>query len=293
MYTRCPSCRAEISFNPPANINDLPDGYKHRIKCPSCGVTIGVRIPKVETEAVIYQPQNTFATTSEPVFTANEVDAPAVGEEYVAPKKARTKKPGTMRNLFMMLFSLILIAANVVAYLINNGTIVIPEGFEWANSICNFNGIGGFEALIKDFSGFAAMFTGIADSEEGFVLFLTALISVASMALFVFAGLNFIISFIALLGKKYARGWFFISSFLVAVFAWAIVLIPTIMLGLMAGDVLDAFTELFVEGIVVETFSIPAMLSIEGCFAFAIIIWASLQFIFSLFFLKSLKIKNK
>ena len=52
MYTRCPSCRAEISFEPPANMESLPDGYKHRIKCPSCGVTIGVKINKIQFKAV-------------------------------------------------------------------------------------------------------------------------------------------------------------------------------------------------------------------------------------------------
>lgn len=44
MYTRCPSCRSEISFDPPANKDSLPENYRHRIKCPSCGVTIGVKI---------------------------------------------------------------------------------------------------------------------------------------------------------------------------------------------------------------------------------------------------------
>jgi hypothetical protein len=48
MYTRCPSCRAEISFEPPVNATSLPDGYKHKIKCPSCGVTIAVKIPRLE-----------------------------------------------------------------------------------------------------------------------------------------------------------------------------------------------------------------------------------------------------
>ncbi|HBW06002.1 MAG TPA: hypothetical protein DEF02_05510, partial [Clostridiales bacterium] len=88
MYTRCPSCRAEISFEPPANMESLPDGYKHRIKCPSCGVTIGVKINKIDTtpatlvqQAPAYtQPQTNF----EPVY-ANE-EAAAVPQSKVKAK---------------------------------------------------------------------------------------------------------------------------------------------------------------------------------------------------------------
>ena len=44
MFTKCPSCHTEISFEPPKN---APAGYKHRLKCPNpnCGVTISVVIP--------------------------------------------------------------------------------------------------------------------------------------------------------------------------------------------------------------------------------------------------------
>lgn len=46
MFTRCPSCKSEISFEPPENFEFLPDGYRHRLQCPNCGIAIGVRIPK-------------------------------------------------------------------------------------------------------------------------------------------------------------------------------------------------------------------------------------------------------
>ena len=44
MFTKCPSCHTEISFDAPKN---APAGYKHRLKCPNpnCGVTISVVIP--------------------------------------------------------------------------------------------------------------------------------------------------------------------------------------------------------------------------------------------------------
>ena len=46
MYAKCPSCGAELSFLPPSNIESLPNGYKHRMRCPHCGVTFGVSIKK-------------------------------------------------------------------------------------------------------------------------------------------------------------------------------------------------------------------------------------------------------
>ena len=46
MFTRCPSCGREIVFTPPENAEFLPDGYRHRLQCPNCGIAIGVKIPK-------------------------------------------------------------------------------------------------------------------------------------------------------------------------------------------------------------------------------------------------------
>ncbi len=284
MYTRCPSCRAEISFNPPANINDLPDGYKHRIKCPSCGVTIGVRIPKVETEAVIYQPQNVYATSPEPVFMGTAVE-PA--QEVVAPaqpaKAKSAKKPGTLRNVFMLIFSLAFIAINIVAYLINNLQ-YLPEQI-WAYSITTFDGISGFSALVNNFEEFAAMFTSL-ESEEGFFLLINGVLMIASMATFILACINALVSLLALIGKKYARGWFVFSSLLMTIFVWAIILVPAIITGIMNGEVLATLSLLFTD----ET---AGLLTVTNCFTFAIVLWISLQFIISLFFTKSLRRKNR
>mgnify|MGYP000387577793 CR=1 FL=1 len=120
MYTRCPSCRAEISFEPPANMETLPDGYKHRIKCPSCGVTIGVKINKIDAapatlvqQAPAYNQQTNF----EPVYSEDVAQAPS--------KKAAkaNKRSGVGRNIVIMIMSLLFVAASVVGFLINNGTI--------------------------------------------------------------------------------------------------------------------------------------------------------------------------
>ena len=73
MYTRCPSCRAEICFQVPDNAANLPDGYKHKIKCPNCGVKIAVRLPNRDAIAApqpTFMPQNPNAFPAEPVHTA-------------------------------------------------------------------------------------------------------------------------------------------------------------------------------------------------------------------------------
>ena len=135
MYTRCPSCRAEISFEPPANMESLPDGYKHRIKCPSCGVTIGVKINKIDTapatlvqQAPAYtQPQTNF----EPVYTN-------ANEEAVPQKKVKAKHSGVGRNVTMMIMSLLFIALSVVGYLVNTNVIKIEGGLY---GIGNLDGI--------------------------------------------------------------------------------------------------------------------------------------------------------
>ena len=120
MYTRCPSCRAEISFEPPANMETLPDGYKHRIKCPSCGVTIGVKINKIDAApATLVQQSSAYnqQTSFEPVYAEDTAQAPS--------KKAakQDKRSGVGRNITVMIMSLLFIAASVVGFLINCGTI--------------------------------------------------------------------------------------------------------------------------------------------------------------------------
>ena len=116
MYTRCPSCRAEISFEPPANAASLPDGYKHKIKCPSCGVTIGVKIPRLDSAVQpTFTPQNPNAVSSEPVYTAQAPEA-------VAPAKDKKKPYGRAANIFAMIFSALLAVILGIGHLVNNGS---------------------------------------------------------------------------------------------------------------------------------------------------------------------------
>ncbi len=120
MYTRCPSCRAEISFEPPANAASLPDGYKHKIKCPSCGVTIGVKIPRLDSAIQpTFTPQNPYAVSPEPVF----VEQPVSLVEIPAPAQEKKKPYGRAANIFALLFSAILALVLGLAYLVNTGKI--------------------------------------------------------------------------------------------------------------------------------------------------------------------------
>lgn len=200
MYTRCPSCRAEISFEPPANMESLPDGYKHRIKCPSCGVTIGVKINKIDTapatlvqQAPAYtQPQTNF----EPVYTN-------ANEEAVPQKKAIAKHSGIGRNITMMLMSLLFIALSVVGYLVNSNTITIEGGLF---GIGYLDGITCWNTLIQNFAEFKAYF------DEPVVGILTIL----PMLVFTLAGINFIVALISACGKKYGRAYNLIMSIVLA-----------------------------------------------------------------------------
>lgn len=203
MYTRCPSCRAEISFEPPANMETLPDGYKHRIKCPSCGVTIGVKINKIDTQAAALvqqapaytQPQTNF----EPVYN-NE-------ETTVAPAK-KAKHSGVGRNIIMMLMSLLFVALTVVGYFVNTGKIK-NDLF----GIGAFDGISGWITLFKDTDFFKALF-------DHSVLF--GILYILPMALLVLAGINFLVALISACGKKYGRAYNVVSSLLIGLFAIAV-----------------------------------------------------------------------
>lgn len=203
MYTRCPSCRAEISFEPPANMETLPDGYKHRIKCPSCGVTIGVKINKIDTQAATLvqqapaytQPQTNF----EPVYN-NE-------ETTVAPAK-KAKHSGVGRNVVMMILSLLFFALTVVGYFVNAGKIK-NDLF----GIGAFDGISGWITLVKDIDFFKALF------DKSLLL---GILYILPMALLVLAGINFIVALVSACGKKYGRAYNVVSSILIGLVAIAV-----------------------------------------------------------------------
>lgn len=122
MYTRCPSCRAEICFQVPDNAANLPDGYKHKIKCPNCGVKIAVRLPNRDAIAApqpTFMPQNPNAFPAEPVHTAPVETAPA--DEKEAKRQARAaaaanRKSGRSRNVMIFIFAALLLVCSLLGH---------------------------------------------------------------------------------------------------------------------------------------------------------------------------------
>lgn len=259
MYTRCPSCRAEISFEPPANMESLPDGYKHRIKCPSCGVTIGVKINKIDTapatlvqQAPAYtQPQTNF----EPVYANEDAAAPQT--------KVKAKHSGIGRNITMMIMSLLFIALSVVGYLVNAGTIKTDLfGISW------FDGITYWDMLIQDADAFSLLFSDV----------LGGILTIIPMILFTLAGINFVVAFVSACGKKYGRAYNLVMSVILAGLSVFMVFYPFICFHTEGEELLP-----YLLGIVEEQ-------------EFALFVSAGLgllQLIFGLCFCKSLKRKDK
>lgn len=215
MYTRCPSCRAEISFEPPANASNLPDGYKHKIKCPSCGVTIGVKIPKVTSDIQpTFVPQNPNAVPSEPVVNA----APVVQqtEKAVATKKVY----GKARNTVMIVLSAVIAVICAFGYLVNNGDL-------------NFNGSAGL-GIFDGISPILSLFKG--NVPEGDIL--ECIIPLLPSITLVFAVINFIVAITSLFVGKYFKTYNVIAGLLLA-----------------AASVSTCFTEFFLSRLtnVVET----------------------------------------
>ena len=275
MYTRCPSCRAQISFELPQSADSFPEGYKHKIKCPSCGVTIGVKIPRVEAAATVqptYTPANPAASDFEPTYQA----APPVPADSRADKKAdkkakaSEKKSGLPRNIFMMIFSLLFVALSTVAYLSQSGQPLAGKLPALMSGIESFNGISFIELLIKNFEAVKGL--------EPIQL----VVAVLPSALFVLSGIVFIVALIAAIGKKYSRAWNFFASLIIFAIAVVMLLAPVIVA---EGN--------FVELLMVYFMGEHGIITEGRYFAFAGVALGFLQFLFSLFFLASMKKKVK
>ena len=203
MYTRCPSCRAEISFEPPRNLANLPQGYKHRIRCPNCGVTIGVKIPNT---AVVASPAPTYSYENPNQQGYSEIEVgvgtPQTGAEQKAVEKsaknAKKKSYGRGKAATLFIFSLLFIAAAAIAYLHNTGTNIPVVG----DYIASFNPIGFFKQIITDFSGFI---DGLKSCFQENILYGIGMTvcSVSQAIIFVFAGLMAITNLLVLIVGKY------------------------------------------------------------------------------------------
>lgn len=204
MYTRCPSCRAEISFEPPANLETLPDGYKHRIKCPSCGVTIGVKINKIETQTAELAQQQA-ATYPQP-----QTDFVPVYDDVASKTSDKKEKhSGVGRNVTMMVMSLLFIVLSALGCLVNSK--VIKNDLFGVSAL---DGISGWITLFKDSSSFKTAF-------DSSVLF--GIAKLVPMALLLFAFANFLVALISACGKKYSRAYNVVSSFIIGLLAIAVI----------------------------------------------------------------------
>lgn len=223
MYTRCPSCRAEISFEPPRNLANLPQGYKHRIRCPNCGVTIGVKIPNT---AVVASPAPTYSyeNPNQQGYSDIEVGVgtPQTGAEQKAVEKsaknAKKKSYGRGKAAVLFIFSLLLVAAAVLSFVQDKIPAIAPYvGF--------FNPIQTIKELITDFAGFIQPYKqAIADGQSMTTVILALVYNVAHVGIFVFAGLTFITNLLILIIGKYngaAKAFNIIFAIFVLAFAGA------------------------------------------------------------------------
>lgn len=161
MYTRCPSCRAEICFQPPAGAANLPDGYKHRIKCPNCGVTIGVKLPNRDAIATVqptFTPANPNAYSSEPIYNAGAAAA-VPADDRQAKKEARAlasanKRSGRPRNVMIFIFAALLLVCSLLGHFYISGDLEVDQMI----GLASYDGVSQLEIMAEDTAPFAAVF---------------------------------------------------------------------------------------------------------------------------------------
>lgn len=264
MYTRCPSCRAEISFEPPADAASLPDGYKHRIKCPSCGVTIGVKLPNrtATGQPVIAAEKNSAPYSSgEPIYGPNAyapAGAVASGESTFANTPV-AKKSGRSRNVTVFIFSLLFLACAVIGYLLYSGTISV----DILGGLTFFDGITVLQNASSIPVGEDAMLT---------------LSYVLPAVFFLFTLVVAVVAIIGFIVKKYSRLLnVLFALIMLALTACIVVFNPaSYIVSAAGGNIADYFMSLLEQGVY---------------FIFVPVGLAFINFICSLIFLKSMKKK--
>ncbi len=194
MYTRCPLCKEEIRFVPPENIDELPEDYRHIIRCPNCYAKLGVKL-----KSTVAERGGAIAETSE--------DKPE------APVKKR-RAIYIVKNLFMTVFSLAFIIFSVLCYMSIKG---LFDGGNEFNSI--YNGIYLWE-LIFTYPEYFAQSFGL----DAFWAF-TELIP---LFLFTFACINLIVSVICAACKKYGKIYNLIFGAIICALSVTIFFIPYI-----------------------------------------------------------------
>ena len=287
MYTRCPSCRAEISFQPPANAANLPDGYKHRVRCPNCGVTIGVKLPNRDALAQVqptFAPQNPNAHIAEPVYNAGIAETvPATASEARAARNAGMKS-GRSRNVMIFIFAALLLVCSLLGHFYadqGGGTLedVFGENAEELTA-------GDFLFALGSFDG-VGMLETLADEETGSAEFLKAVFeeSVADGLLtvlpIIFFLLTLVVAALSLIGfivKKYPRLIHLILALGLLAVSLCILFQPILLGWEFEGGIGGYFMEYVINGMRFLLLA-PAVIGLLHVF-------------FSLIFLKSLKKKH-
>lgn len=218
MYTRCPSCRAEICFQVPDNAANLPDGYKHKIKCPNCGVKIAVRLPNRDAIAApqpTFMPQNPNAFPAEPVYTAPVDTAPV--DEKAAKRQARAaaaanRKSGRSRNVMIFIFAALLLVCSVLGYFFADQGGATMEDILGESSSSEELTAGDFLSALSAFDG-VGMLEDIANDEmtadyikaifEESVA--DGLVTVLPIIFFLGALLTAALALVGFIAKKYPR----------------------------------------------------------------------------------------
>lgn len=275
LYTKCPSCRAEISFEPPQDIASLPEDYKYPIRCPACGVTIGVKLNSIARQPAEEQNFEQTAAQQEQNYEDESYSQEEQEDNTVAARDMDkpAKKKGTGRNIILMLLSFVFIAYQVVGYLMCRN--IIPVNADILAIFLNLtnvyggygNGIFAIELLIRDPAAITGMIAGVGNFLTGFSALLSILILVMSVV-------TFLVAFISACGKKYSRAFNVVWSIL---FFLAVGVSTFIMafFGLASGD----------------EFDFVGLLKLIGYVPYAILALSFLQMLLSLIFIKSLVIK--
>ena len=231
MFTKCPSCHTEISFDPPKN---APAGYKHRLKCPNpnCGVTISVVIPSKQpveqtsnasassqqqyTNHAVggvapqqqfppqyapyppqyppyqYAPYNGYAPQPYPApYPYPQAQQPAQSEEAKEPEKTGRWSGSLPKSIIMLVLSLAFVLFHIIGYLVNSGTITSVAGA----SFKYFNGISYLASLI---SNGASTLSGVS--------WLVTFVSFLSMVSFFIAGISLIMNLFLAITCGYGKG---------------------------------------------------------------------------------------
>ena len=288
MYTRCPSCRAEICFQPPANAANLPDGYKHRIKCPSCGVTIGVKLPNPTSIAQVqptFTPANPYAAPSEPVYNAGAaVAVPATAAEQSAAVARPAKKSGRSRNVMIFIFAALLLVCSLLGHFYadqGGGTLedVFGENAEeltagdFLFALGSFDGVGMLEILADEETGSAEYLKAVFEESVA-----DGLLTVLPIIFFL---LTLVVAALALIGfivKKYPRLIHLILALGLLAVSLCILFQPILSGREFEGGIGGYFMEYVINGMRFLLLA-PAMIGLLHVF-------------FSLIFLKSLKKKH-